>query len=155
MAEIEVLALDHVDLTVRDLARSTAFYDKLLPALGMRRVAHDEYVAWGNGHMNVGLRAAATEHRDTPFTRARAGLHHLALRARSRSDVDRLHAFLVREGITVLDPPAEYPQYGPGYYAVFFTDPDGLKLEVVHFPWGYWRRVQEDGLDERPRAARS
>ena len=155
MAEIEVLALDHVDLTVRDLARSTAFYDKLLPAIGMRRVAHDGYVAWGNGHMNVGLRAAATEHRDTPFTRARAGLHHLALRARSRSDVDRLHAFLVREGITVLDPPAEYPQYGPGYYAVFCTDPDGLKLEVVHFPWGYWRRVQEDGLDERPRAARS
>lgn len=155
MAEIEVLALDHVDLTVRDLARSTAFYDKLLPALGMRRVAHDEYVAWGNGHMNVGLRAAADEHRETPFARTRPGLHHLALRARSRSDVDRLHAFLVREGITVLDPPAEYPQYGPRYYAVFFADPDGLKLEVVHFPWGYWRRVQEDGVDERPRAARS
>lgn len=151
MAEIGVLALDHVDLTVRDLSRSTLFYGKLLPALGMRRVAHESYVAWGNAHMNVGLREAAAEHRDTPFDRTRAGLHHLALRARSRADVDRLHAFLVREGITVLDPPAEYPQYGPGYYAVFFTDPDGLKLELVHFPWGYWRRVQEDGHDARPR----
>ncbi len=41
---------------------------------------------------------------------------------------------MVREGITVLDPPAEYPEYGPQYYAVFFADPDGMKLEVVHEP---------------------
>src|SRR4029434_9937307 len=41
-----------------------------------------------------------------------------------------------------LEPPAEYPEYGTGYYAVFFADPDGLKLEAVHFPWGYWKRVQ-------------
>ncbi len=149
-----VLALDHVDLTVRDLARSTAFYDRVLTALGMRRVEHESYVAWGNGHMNVGLRAAAPQHRDTAFDRTRAGLHHLALRAKSRADVDRFHAFLVRERIAVLDAPAEYPQYGPGYYAVFFADPDGTKLELVHFPWGYWRRVQEHGVDERPRAAR-
>jgi catechol 2,3-dioxygenase-like lactoylglutathione lyase family enzyme len=155
MAEIEILALDHVDLTVRDLARATEFYGKVLPALGMRRVGHESYVAWGNGHFNVGLRAAGPQHVDTPFDRARAGLHHLALRARSHADVDRFHAFLVREGITVLDPPAEYPQYGPGYYAVFFADPDGLKLEVVHFPWGYWRRVQESGHDERSRDPRS
>jgi glyoxylase I family protein len=154
MAEIDILALDHVDLTVCELRRSTAFYDKILPALGMRRVAHESYVAWGNGHMNVGLREASPEHRETAFDRTRAGMHHLALRARSRTDVDRFHTFLVRERITVLDPPAEYPQYGPDYYAVFFTDPDGLKLEVVHFPWGYWRRVQESGHDERPRGAR-
>jgi len=37
------------------------------------------------------------------------------------------------QGATILDPPADYPQYGAGYYAVFFADPDGLKLEVVHF----------------------
>lgn len=149
--EIAALALDHIDLTVRDLARSTAFYGKVLPALGMRRVAHESYVAWGNGHLNVGLRAAAPEQRAATFDRTRVGFHHLALRARSRADVDRFHAFLVREGITVLDPPAEYPQYGPAYYAVFFADPDGMKLELVHFPWGYWRRVQEDGTDPRPR----
>ena len=53
----------------------------------------------------------------------------------------------------MLDPPAEYPEYGPAYYAVFFTDPDAMKLELVHFPWGYWRRVQSEGHDERPRYA--
>jgi hypothetical protein len=67
--------------------------------------------------------------------------------------VDQFHGFLRSERITVLDAPAEYPQYGKGYYAVFFADPDGLKLEVVHFPWGYWRRVQAHGHDERPRYA--
>jgi len=38
-----------------------------------------------------------------------------------------------RIGATILDAPAEY-DYTPGYYAVFFADPDGLKLEVVHEP---------------------
>jgi glyoxylase I family protein len=87
--------------------------------------------------------------------RRRPGFHHLALRARSRDDVDRLHAFLVREGITVLDPPAAYPKYGPGYYAVFFADPDGMKLELVCFPWGYWKKTMTDGADTRPRHAAS
>ena len=34
----------------------------------------------------------------------------------------------------MLDAPAEYPQYAPGYYAVYFEDTDGLKFEVVHMP---------------------
>jgi len=63
-------------------------------------------------------------------------LHHLAWRAESRADVDALHQRLLEIGATVLDAPADYPQYnkGRGYYAVFFTDPDGLKLEYVHTP---------------------
>jgi len=58
----------------------------------------------------------------------------LAWTAESRDDVDRLHKVLVDIGATVLDAPAEYPRYGHGYYAVFFIDPDGLKLEYVHWP---------------------
>jgi catechol 2,3-dioxygenase-like lactoylglutathione lyase family enzyme len=150
---IEVLAADHLDLTVRDLARSTEFYAKVLGALGFRRVAHESYVAFGNAHMNVGLRPCAPAHRDAVFDRTRPGFHHLALKAKSRADVDRFHDFLVRERIPVLDPPAEYPQYGPDYYAVFLADPDGMKIELVHFPWGYWRRVQTEGRDARPRGA--
>jgi len=61
-----------------------------------------------------------------------AGLHHLAWRAESRATVDDLHARLRELNIKVLDAPADYPQYGEGYYAVFFAD--GLKLEFVHFP---------------------
>ena len=57
--------------------------------------------------------------------------------------------------VPVLDAPAGYPEYGPHDYAVFFSDPDGMKLELVRFPWGYWRRVQTDGADDRPRRERS
>ena len=52
----------------------------------------------------------------------------------SRADVDRLYDFLLGLGASVLDPPADYPAYGDGYYAVFFSDPDGLKLEFVYEP---------------------
>jgi glyoxylase I family protein len=60
------------------------------------------------------------------------GLHHFAFSAESRADVDHLHALLVDKCIAVTDPPAEYPDYLPDYYAVFFADPDGLNFELVH-----------------------
>jgi catechol 2,3-dioxygenase-like lactoylglutathione lyase family enzyme len=147
---MEVLGFDHVDLTVNDLARSVPFYEKVLGALGFRRVPDKDDIYWANAHASVGVRAAGSEP-GASFDRYRVGLHHLALRARSREDVDQFHEFLVREGIPVLDPPAEYPRYGPDYYAVFFADPDGMKLEYVHYPWGYWRKVMTEGRDERPR----
>lgn len=150
-ATMEVLGIDHIDLTVNDLERSIRFYEKILGALGFSRVAHESYIAWSNGKMNIAVRVAAPEERGVTFNRYRVGLHHLALRAKDRADVDRFHEFLVREELPVLDAPAAYPQYGPDYYAVFFADPDGLKLELVHFPWGYWRKVQTEGRDERPR----
>ena len=61
------------------------------------------------------------------------GLHHLALEAGSRAVVDERHAWLVGSGATIETPPREYA-YSPGYYAVFFYDPDGIKLEIVHVP---------------------
>jgi glyoxylase I family protein len=148
---IAVLGVEHIDLTVNDVQRSRAFYDKVLGELGFRKYEGNDYVAWANAQMTLAIRAASAANRAACFDRYRVGLHHLAFRARSRADVDAFHDFLLREKITVLDAPAEYPQYGENYYAVFFADPDGMKLEVVHFPWGYWRRVQTDGRDPRPR----
>ena len=148
---IEVLGIEHIDLTVNDVARSRAFFDKVLAELGFRKYEGSDYIAWANAHMTIAIREASVANRDAHFDRYRVGLHHLAFRARSRADVDAFHSFLVREKITVLDPPAEYPQYGENYYAVFFADPERIKLELVHFPWGYWRRVQTDGHDPRPR----
>lgn len=144
----QVLGVDHVDLAVRDLGGAIGFYATVLGALGFSRVPHPEYVAFANAHVMIGLRQARS---DDPAERFRSGLHHLALRAAGRADVDAFHAFLVANGVTVLDAPAEYPEYGAGYYAVFFADPDGSKLELVHFPWGHWKRAQVDGADPRPR----
>jgi len=148
---IEVLGVEHIDLTVNDVARSRAFYDKVLGELGFRKFESDDYINWSNAQMTIAIREASGVHRDAQFDRYRVGLHHLALRARSRADIDAFHDFLKREKIKILDAPAEYPHYGENYYAVFFADPDGMKLELVHNPWGYWRKVMTEGHDPRPR----
>lgn len=147
-SDFEILGVDHLDLTVTDLRRSLPFYEKILGALGFRKLVHPHYHGFHNAHLIVGIKEAAAQEKAAGHNRFRAGLHHLALKAKHRADVDRFHAFLVSEGITVLDPPADYPEYGPHYYAVFFADPDGLKLELVHYPvpWSYWRETQmQDG----------
>ena len=129
-------SVHHVDLTVRDMAASTAFYAPLLEFLGYTCVRHEPALrVWDlvrNGEIvgGIALRAARS---DRPHDRYSAGLHHLAFHAADRSDVDRAHAMMTRKGATILDAPADYPQYGAGYYALFLADPDGLKLEVVHF----------------------
>lgn len=152
---IETLGFDHLDLTVNDLGRSQPFYEKVLAELGFRRAPDSgPSVIFHNGITSLALRAAKERSRGQAFDRYRVGLHHWALRAKRRRDVDDFHAFLVNEGLPVLDAPAEYPEYGTDYYAVFFSDPDGMKLELVHFPWGYWRRVLNDGEDPRPRYPR-
>ena len=125
-------AIHHVDLTVSDLGRSAAFYDRVLPLLGFRRSeAAPEGPIWAGAQLEVGLVAARTNTRHDRFA---PGLHHLAFTAPSRGAVDALHERLVALGVGILDPPADYPRYAPGYYAVFFADPDGIKLEYVFTP---------------------
>jgi catechol 2,3-dioxygenase-like lactoylglutathione lyase family enzyme len=125
-------AVHHVDVTARDVARSTAFYDGVLPLLGFRRGASaPEGPTWAGAGLEVGLqpaRSAGDHDRYAP------GLHHLAFSAPSRAAVDSVHERLAALGARVLDAPADYPQYAPGYYAVFFADPDGIKLEYVFTP---------------------
>ena len=125
-------AVHHIDLTVRDLERSTQFYDSVLPLLGFRRNPNvPEGPIWAGAQLEIGLQAARSP---APHDRFVPGLHHLAFTAPSRAAVDAVHEELLALRVRVLDPPAEYPQYAPGYYAVFFADPDGIKLEFVFTP---------------------
>ena len=131
-------AFHHIDLNVSDLAASKRVYGPVLEFLGYRPVRDEEGCEWdlvdeGRGS-SLGLRLCDPELRDHVHQRYAPGLHHLSWRADSREDVDRLHALLLEHGIKVLDPPAHYPQYSGDYYAVFFEDPDGMKLEFVHAP---------------------
>lgn len=127
--------IHHLDLTVQDLAASATFYGALLGFLGYRRVRDEPGgIDWdlrsARRLCSIGLKPARTQTHD----RYSCGLHHLAWHAESRADVDRLHDLLLDLGAMILDAPADYPSYGTGYYAVFFADPDGMKLEFVHFP---------------------
>lgn len=129
----------HIDLNVSDLAAAKAVYGPVLEFLGYICVKDEaEGCEWdlrkdGRGAA-LGLKLCDPALAGYAHKRYAPGLHHLAWRAESRADVDAVHALLVEHGVTILDPPAHYPEYWGDYYAVFFEDPDGMKLEVVHSP---------------------
>ena len=132
-------AIHHLDLTVRDPWASRGFYAAVLGFMGYREVAdHDrgfDYDRTGpDGFCSIGIMKAEGPNAERVHDRYSPGLHHVAWTAESRADVDAMHEMLLGIGATILDAPADYPQYGPGYYAVFFADPDGLKLEYVFKP---------------------
>lgn len=127
----------HVDLVVSSIERSLPFYRELLAPLGFTRVGEVEgergETIWyiGGPGSAVGLREAQSDPR--PVDRYAVGLHHLALLADSRETVDERAGWLSDRGAELESEPREY-EYIPGYYAVFFYDPDGLKLEILHVP---------------------
>ncbi len=84
------------------------------------------------GRFSIGLYRA--KHPKRAHERYSLGVHHIAFAASSRDDVDTLYRLLQEIGAEVLDAPRDYPKYEPGYYAVFFLDPDGIKLEYVFTP---------------------
>ena len=133
--------IDHLDLVVTSLQQSLDFYRGLLEPLGYVRVSEIEgergervvYVGRIGGMGSVSLREAQSDAHPVPYDRYGVGLHHLAFAASSRAAVDERAAWLEGRGAELESGPQEYA-YMPGYYAVFFYDPDGMKLEIVHIP---------------------
>ena len=131
---MEINGIAHVILTVRNMSASRAFYVPLLEHLGLTQIIDSsEYLYYVGARTAVGLRPAAPEHASAPFDQGRAGLHHLCFRARSREDVDSVHALVSKLGSNVVHPPRE-DGWVPGYYSVLFEDPDGIRLEINHVP---------------------
>ena len=130
-------AMHHIDLSVSDVAAAKRVYGPVLEFLGYTQVKDRadgcEWDLKGREPFgaSIGIRVATS---GGGHDRYAPGLHHLAWRVESREAVDAAHALLVEHRIPVLDPPAHYPEYSGDYYAVFFADPDGLKLEIVHAP---------------------
>jgi glyoxylase I family protein len=137
---VEVLGVDHVFITVRDLAASEAYYDKVMKILGFRKnrtdIADEPHVHYYNRQFAYWLRPArAATHEHNPYA---VGFHHLCFRVADRTDVDHAVTELEAAGISA-SVPRLYPEYGKDYYATFFVDPDGLRLEVRNFG-EWWRR---------------
>jgi len=134
-------AIDHLDLVVTSLERSLAFYRELLRPLGYVRESPIEgergervvYLGRVGGYGSVSLREAQSDAHAVPYDRYAVGIHHIAFATSSRSVVNERAAWLRAQGATIESGPEEY-RYTPGYYAVFFYDPDGIKLELVHRP---------------------
>jgi catechol 2,3-dioxygenase-like lactoylglutathione lyase family enzyme len=123
-----VVGIDHLVLSVGNFARSKEFYDKVLGFLGFKlKYDYADMAGWSNGKTLFWIAAADAQGRKRKYHKGDVGFHHYAFELSSRDDVDELGAYLEQNGMTVLDPPGEY--YGRNYYAVYFADPDGMKLE--------------------------
>lgn len=132
--------IHHIDLTVRDAKASLAFYESVLGFMGYTLQGQTEagfdfaLETPGAPYTSIGILDARGPNAARVHDRYTIGLHHLAWTAESRAEVEALYQHLLKIGAKVLYAPAEYPEYGPTYYAVFFSDPDGMKLEFVHKP---------------------
>ncbi len=137
--------LSHIDLVVSSIERSLPFYRGLLEPIGwtgLRQLGGERgETIWylsvpGAGVAALGLREKQSDAHTLPYGRYAVGVHHVCFDVPSRDVVDERARWLVEQHATIESEPREY-DYTPGYYAVFFYDPDGIKLELLHRPT-YW-----------------
>jgi glyoxylase I family protein len=131
---VETIGIDHVYVAVRDLNRSEEFYDRAMGVLGFRKgdgtIGGDPHRFYYNRHFVYALRPAREGTPDhNPYA---PGLHHFCFRVVDEAAVDRAANELREAGVEVSEP-HYYPEYGHDYYAAFFEDPDGVRLEVMNF----------------------
>ena len=129
-----------MDLVVTDVERSKQFYSELLQGLGWTGELELEgergETIWYLQAQDtwIGLREKQSDAHAVPYDRYAVGVHHVAFEALSRDAVDRCWEWVLSQEVGVESAPKEFPHYVEGYYATFFYDPDGIKLEVVHEP---------------------
>lgn len=124
--------LDHVSITVSDLARSAPFWEPVMAALGVPCVARDERrIGYGarnrpgdDGHTYLSVCAGTGP-------TVVADNRHWCFRAPTRAAVDAFHAAGLASGGRCDGPPGLRPHYHPEYYAAFLLDPDGNRIEAV------------------------
>jgi catechol 2,3-dioxygenase-like lactoylglutathione lyase family enzyme len=132
---VSVLGVDHVVLRVSDYEKSKAFYDRLFAFLGFEVIgAFRDMTGWRNGTTAFWVAPCDTSAQPKRHRDDAVGLHHYAFELASRAEVDELQEFLAANEVDIVDPAGEYYD---DYYAVYFLDPDGVKLEGMAFGPGH------------------
>jgi len=147
--EAEILGLDHIYLSVRSMEASERFYtDVFVGVLGFRSnrfvIAGAPHVQFYDRRFGIVIRPAKSG--AGPHDCYLPGLHHLCLRVEGEAEVDRVARALRARGIEA-SAPRHYPEYAPDYYATFFDDPDGIRLEIMNFREGRRLRMERWDLD--------
>ena len=129
----EIIGIDHIYITASNLERSEKFYDVVLKVLGFRKhqfqVNGEKHIQYYNRHFGYVLRPARSQETHNPYA---PGLHHFCLRVDSEMEVKEVARQLNELNISVSEP-KQYPEYAPDYIAVFFSDPDGIQLEITNY----------------------
>jgi catechol 2,3-dioxygenase-like lactoylglutathione lyase family enzyme len=130
----EVTGIDHIYIAVSDLKDSECFYDRvLLGVLGFRKshfaLGGEAHIQYFNRHFGYVLRPSRSIRLHYPYS---PGLHHLCLRVESISEVQAIANQLRSRGINASEAKL-YAEYAPDYWATFFSDPDGIRLEITNY----------------------
>ncbi len=127
----------HVEIIASNFQKSAEFYEELLTRLGYRTIFYDkEEAGWGMKGHNFWVSQCKEKFALNGYHRKRVGVNHIAFHADSRKTVDQFYTeYLQPKRIPVLyGGPKENPWYSKGYYAVYFEDPDRVKLELAYVP---------------------
>ncbi len=125
--------LGHLGINVPDLATAKRYYDALMPLVGFEPffAADDEFSFKPADDKPGTYLFFYPSTRAATYSPEQTGLQHLAFIVRGRSDVDLVHDHVVRSGGSVIHAPQHFSQYPGHYYATFWSDPFGIKLEAV------------------------
>ena len=125
-------ALHHVEIYVKDLEISRKFWGWLLERLGYTVFQEwDRGISYILGETYLVFVQVESRFLDVPYHRCRAGLNHLAFHGESREFIDGITETLRGRGVTVLYEDKHPFAGGKGSYAVFFEDPDRMKVEIT------------------------
>ncbi|AEC02066.1 VOC family protein [Parasphaerochaeta coccoides] len=136
--------IDHIHITVRDIGISESFYNKFLPLVGFdlrdkeyAQVPEHAYelIEYNSASFSFGIVSPRAEYLDDCVSRRRPGaVHHVAFGTREKVDVDSIFSAVQSiPNVRIINKPCFYPEYCDDYYAFFFTDCDGIELEVVNY----------------------
>jgi catechol 2,3-dioxygenase-like lactoylglutathione lyase family enzyme len=124
--------IHHLSLHVSDLRQSAEFWGWFLKELGYSQSdSWKDGVSYRLGDTYLDIIQVETEYRTVPHDRERIGMHHLAFHASSREQVDHVTCQIRARGLNVLYPEQHPFAGGPDYYALYFEDPNGIKIELV------------------------
>ncbi|QAS51504.1 VOC family protein [Halobacillus litoralis] len=124
--------LHHVEIYVSDLEKSESFWGWFLNELGYQSYQKwNKGQSWKLGETYLVFVQTETEYLDVPYHRCRTGLNHLAFHASSRERVDEMTRMLKERGMKILYENQHPFAGGEDYYAVYFEDPDRVKVEFV------------------------
>lgn len=124
--------LHHVELYVSDLKKSEEFWGWLLKELDYKVYQKWEYgVSYKYDHIYIVFVQAEHKYMDIPYHRSRVGLNHLAFYAKSKEQIDKITLELKRMAINILYLDKHPHAGGKDHYAVYFEDPDRIKVELV------------------------
>ncbi len=144
----DIIGIDHIYITVSDMVRSEKFYDRVMTVLGFRKntfvIGGDPHAQYFNRHFGYVLRPARSTASHDAYS---PGLHHLCLRVDSADDVQSIARELRAAGIDASEA-SHHPAYAPDYWATFFADPDGIRLEITNYRQE--RRDRHDNWDRLP-----